>query len=104
MWRISLLDEGVSNITPADSESAMMPKLGSMCITKGFPNNIYECETMSQLIQFYRATMRYPCMSTWCKAITADYFKGCPGLTADCFRHFIKVVEETKMNHMDQQR
>ena len=40
MWRIYLLAEGVSNIIPAYSDGSMMPDLGSMPITKGFPNNI----------------------------------------------------------------
>ena len=59
---------------------------------------------MGQLIQFYHATMGYPCTPTWCKAIITGYFKGCPGLTAACVRRFIKVVEETEMVHMDQQQ
>ena len=48
--------------------------------------------------------MGYPCTSTWCKDITTGYFKGWPGLTAARVRRFIKVVEETEMGHMDQQR
>ena len=104
MWRISLLDEGVANIIPAYSDGAMIPELGSMHITKGFSNNIYEYETTGQLIQFYHATMGYHCTYTWCKAITAGYFKGWPGLTAARVRRFIKIVEENEMVHMDQQR
>ena len=95
MWRIYLLDEGVSNIIPAYSDGAMMPELGSMPITKGFSNNIYECEITGQLIQLYHETMGHPCMFTLCKAITEDYFKGCPGLTVVRVRRFMKVVEET---------
>ena len=64
MWCISFIDEGVSNIIPAYNYGAMMQELGSMPITEGFYNNIYECETTSQLIQFYHATMGYPCTST----------------------------------------
>ena len=75
IWRISLIDEGVSNIIPAYSYGSMIPELGYMPITEGFSNNIYECETMGQLVQFYHATMGYPCTSTWCKAITVGYFK-----------------------------
>ena len=93
MWRISLLDELVSNIVPDNNDGAMMPELVSMPIPEGFSNNIYECETTGHLIQFYRATMGYPCTSTWCKDITAGYFKGCSGLTAARARRFIKVVE-----------
>ena len=53
MWRIPILDEGVSNIIPAYSDGAMMPELVSMPITEGFSNNIYECETTGQIIYLY---------------------------------------------------
>ena len=43
-------------------------------------------------------------MSTWCKAITAGYFKVWPELTAARIRRFIKVVKGTEIGHMDQQR
>ena len=43
MWRISLFGEGVSNIIPAYSDGAMMPKLGATPIIEDFSNNIYEC-------------------------------------------------------------
>ena len=99
MWRIYLVDEGVSNIITDYSDGPIMPELVSMPII-----SIYEFETPGQLIQFYHATMGYPCTSTWCKAIIAGYFKGCTGFTAARFRRFIKVVEETDMGHMDQQR
>ena len=71
MLLISFLYERVYEIIPDYSDGAMMPELGSRPITEGFSNNIYECETTGQLIQFYHATMGYPCASTWCKAITA---------------------------------
>ena len=67
-------------------------------------NSIYECENTTQLIEFYHATLSYPAVSTWCKAITAGYFQGWPGLTAKRVRRFIKVSDETEMRHMDQQR
>ena len=102
MGCISLLDEGVPNSIPAYSDGDMMPYLGVTPIIKDFSNNIYECETTSQLIQLYHAKMGYPCTSTCCKAITAGYFKGWPGLTASCVRRFIKIAEETEMVHMDQ--
>ena len=104
MWRISLLNEGLSNIITAYSDGAMIPELGSMPITEGFSKKMYECETTGQLIQFYHATMGYPWTSTWCKAITAGYFKVWLGLTASRVRRFIKVVEETEMDHMYQQQ
>ena len=48
--------------------------------------------------------MGYPCTPTWCKATTIGYFKGYPGLNEARVRCFIKVLEETEMGHMDQQR
>ena len=104
MWRISLLYEVVANIIPYYSDGAMIPELLSMPITEGFSNDIYECETTGQLIQFYYAKMGYPCTSTWCKAITALYFIGWTGLTATLVYCFINVVEETEIGHMYQQQ
>ena len=82
----------------------MIPELGATPKIEGFSNNIYECETTGKLRQFYHAAMGYPCTSTWCKSITVGYFKGCPGLTEAHVHRFIKVVEETEMGHMDEQR
>ena len=101
MWRISLTPDGGNNIIPEDdieniTTNVPMPKF--------FANSIYECETTGQLITFYHATMGYPVVSTWCKAIDAGYFRGWPGLTSKRVRKFIKVVSETKMGHMDQRR
>ena len=76
MWSIPLIDKRVSKILSAYSDGAIMPKLGAMPITEGLSNNVYECETMGRLIQFYHSTMGYPCTSTWCKSITLGYFKG----------------------------
>jgi hypothetical protein len=100
MWRISLLGDGGSNIIPDDddnfAEEVTMPSF--------IANGIYECNNTDQLIQFYHATMGYPVISTWCKAIDAGYFRGWPSLTSKRARRFIKVVEETEMGHMDQRR
>ena len=93
MWRISPLDEGLSNIISDYSDGATMPYLGAIPITEGFSNNIYECETTGQIIQFYHAKMGHPCTSTWCKSTTTGYFKKWPGLTAARVCRFIKVVE-----------
>ena len=82
----------------------MMPELGAMPIIEGFSRNIYECETTGRIIQFYHETMRYPCTSTWCKYITIGYFNVCTGFNAARIRCFIKVVDETEMGNMDQQR
>ena len=48
--------------------------------------------------------MASPVVSTWCKAIDADYFQGCPSLTSKRVREHIKVVDQTEMGHMDQRR
>ena len=60
MWRISFLDEVVSNIIPAYSDGAMMTELGSTPIIEGFSNIIYECEITGQLIKLYHAKIGYP--------------------------------------------
>ena len=99
MWRISLTDDGTNNIIPDDVSIKDQVEMPSF-----FANSIYECENTNQLIQFYHATMGFPAVSTWCKAIDAGYFKGWPGLTSKRVRRFIKIVEETEMGHMDQRR
>ena len=70
MWRISLLSNGGNNIIPNDdddfSKEVTMPEF--------LANGIYECDNTDQLIQYYHATMGYPVISTWCKAIDAGYF------------------------------
>ena len=60
--------------------------------------------TTVQLVQLYHTKMGYPCMSIWCRAITARYFKGWQGFTEASVRRFINSVEETEMGHMDQER
>ena len=67
MWSISLQDSESNNvISDNDGANWKLPAL--------FANHIYECEILSQLIQFYHATMASPVVSTWCKAIDAVYF------------------------------
>ncbi|KAL7474374.1 LOW QUALITY PROTEIN: hypothetical protein ACHAW6_000349 [Cyclotella cf. meneghiniana] len=46
-------------------------------------NSIYECENTEQLINFYYATIGYPVISMWIKAIDKGYFQGWRGLTSD---------------------
>jgi len=99
MWRISLLPDGGNNIIPADEEEDFNTEVP---MPDFLANSIYECETTGQLIHFYHATMGFPVTSTWCKAIDAGYFRGWPDLTSKRVRHFIKVIEETEMGHMDQ--
>ena len=98
MWRVSLQDMGGSNILPAANCSTVDE---AMPFPKCLANSIYECENTTQLIEFYHATLAYPTLSTWCKAITARYFQGWPGLTAKRVRRFIQVSNETDMGHMD---
>ena len=101
MWRISLQDIGGSTSIPdPDSEQLDQP----LPFPKFLANNVYYCENTQQLIEFYHATLGYPVVSTWTKAISAGYFQGWPGLTSTRVRRFIKVSSDTDMGHMDQQR
>ena len=102
MWRISLLPDGGNNIILADDGTSDITS--EVIMPKFLANSIYECETTGQLIHFYHATMGYPVVSTWCKAIDAGYFRGWPSLTSKRVRKFIKVVSETEMGHMDQRK
>ncbi|KAL7475158.1 LOW QUALITY PROTEIN: hypothetical protein ACHAW6_001084, partial [Cyclotella cf. meneghiniana] len=75
LWRVPL-QSNENNIVPLDT-NIVLP-------TKSLPqsHSIYECENTHQLINFYYATMGYPAISTWCKAINRGYFRGWPGLTS----------------------
>jgi hypothetical protein len=65
---------------------------------------IYECQNTKQLINFYYATMGYPVISTWCKAIDKGYCKGWTDLTSERVRQFIKPSQASEQGHMDQKR
>ncbi|KAL7476782.1 hypothetical protein ACHAW6_002618 [Cyclotella cf. meneghiniana] len=67
-------------------------------------NSIYECKNTGQLIDFYYATMGYPVISMWIKAIDKGYFQGWRGLTSDHVRCFIKSSKQCEQGHMDQRR
>ena len=101
MWRVSLRDEGGSNIIPSDNCNNTG---GAMPFPKFLANNIYECKNITKLIKFYHATLGYPAISTWRKAIKFGYFQGWPGLTSNRVHQFIKVCDKTEKGHMDQQR
>jgi len=101
MWRINLIPDGGNTIIPDDDTSDIT---SDVKIPDFFANSIYECENLSQLITFYHATMGYPVVSTWCKAISAGYFQGWPSLTSKRVRKFIKTTSETEMGHMDQRK
>ena len=63
LWRVSLLADGSNSIVPADQNIVQSPTV----------NGIYECENTGDLIQFYYATMGYPVLSTWTKAILQPF-------------------------------
>ncbi|KAL7474692.1 hypothetical protein ACHAW6_000655 [Cyclotella cf. meneghiniana] len=65
-------------------------------------NSIYECKNTGQLINFYYATLGYPVISTWIKAIDKGYFQGWRGLTSDQVRCFINPNMQCEQGHMDQ--
>ncbi|EED89749.1 predicted protein [Thalassiosira pseudonana CCMP1335] len=94
LWRVSLLADGSNSIVPAEQDIVQSPTV----------NGIYECENTGDLIQFYYATMGYPVLSTWTKAIDKGYFRGWRGLTSDRVRRFIKPNEQCEQGHMDQRR
>jgi hypothetical protein len=99
LWCIFLIPDG-GNIVPSDQA------LVQLIFTQPQPqiNSNYECKNTSQLINFYYATMGYPVISTWIKAINKGYFRGWRGLTSDRVRRFIKPSEHSEQGHMDQQR
>ena len=70
LWRISLIPDGGNNIVPSDQA------LAQLILAQPQPqfNSIYECKNTGQLINFYYATMGYPVISTWIKAIDKGYF------------------------------
>ena len=102
IWRISLLPDGYNNIIPPNSN--IIDEEITQDIPTLLTNSIFECDNAYQLIQYYYATMGYPIISTWWKAIHSGYFQGCPRLTSEKVRHHIKVTTEKYMGHMEQQR
>ncbi|KAL7475994.1 hypothetical protein ACHAW6_007122, partial [Cyclotella cf. meneghiniana] len=79
LWRVSLHPDGGNTIVPTDQH--IIHQL--LIHTSPEINNIYECENTGQLINFYYATLGYPVISTWIKAIDKGYFRGWRGLTSD---------------------
>ncbi|KAL7479025.1 hypothetical protein ACHAW6_004770 [Cyclotella cf. meneghiniana] len=65
LWHISLLPDGGQNIIPQAASIKDIFKVP----TAHQALRIYECNNTSELINFYFATMGYPIISTWCKAI-----------------------------------
>eukprot|EP00804_Cyclotella_cryptica_P020406 CCRYP_012624-RA/>CCRYP_012624-RA protein AED:0.67 eAED:0.42 QI:0/0/0/0.75/0/0/4/0/921 len=65
---------GGNNIVPPDHAfTHSQPQANSIC----------ECSNTQQLIQFYYATMGYPVISTWIKAIDLGYCRGWRELTSN---------------------
>lgn len=100
LWRVSLHSDGSNRIVPADQNIIQH----MLALPPPEVNSIYECENTGQLINFYYATMGYPVISTWTKAIDKGYFRGWRGLTSDRVRRFIKPNEQCEQGHMDQRR
>jgi hypothetical protein len=98
LWRVSLLPEGGNHIIPTDQNIIQ----AMLAPTPFEVNSIYKCENTGQLINFYYATMGYPVISTWIKAIDKGYFRGWRGLTSDRVQRFIKPNEHCEQGHMDQ--
>ena len=92
LWQISLVPDSSNNIVPPDQE---------VTLSQPQANNLYECSNTQQLIQFYYATMGYPVISTWIKAIDLGYFRGWRGLTSSRVRRFIKPSAISELGHMD---
>ena len=102
LWRMSLLPDGGNNIVPSDAN--IIDDNSIPTIPPFLANSIFECTNTEHLIKYYHATMGYPVISTWGRAIDAGYFRGWPSLTSKRVRRHIKVTTETEMGHMDQQR
>ncbi|KAL7481609.1 hypothetical protein ACHAW6_007288 [Cyclotella cf. meneghiniana] len=95
LWQVSLQITDGHNTIPHDA-SIVSPTEPTQT------NSIYACENTRQLIIFYYATMGYPVVSTWCKAIDKGYLRGWNGLTSERIRCFIKPSEHNLMGHLDQ--
>jgi hypothetical protein len=70
LWQISLLPDGGNNVIPSTADIEDMFQTP----TTFNANNLYEGNNTNELINFYYATMGYPVISTWCKAINRGYF------------------------------
>ncbi|KAL7482665.1 hypothetical protein ACHAW6_012248, partial [Cyclotella cf. meneghiniana] len=91
----------------ASTEENIMPKDDTIIATTEptmQAHSIYECKNTDQHINFYYATMGYPALATWCKAIDKGYFRGWNGLTSKRVCRFIEPSEFHAMGHLDQWR
>ncbi|KAL7474807.1 hypothetical protein ACHAW6_000761 [Cyclotella cf. meneghiniana] len=83
LWRVSLIHDGSNRIVPPYKDITDLYSAPENNFANSAFHPIYECSNTNQLIQFYYATMGYPVISTWCKAIDMGYFRGWNGLTSD---------------------
>eukprot|EP00804_Cyclotella_cryptica_P013267 CCRYP_007042-RA/>CCRYP_007042-RA protein AED:0.32 eAED:0.32 QI:0/0/0/1/0/0.33/3/0/993 len=104
LWRISLIPDGDHTIFPPYSTVDDLYKTPGNIQALSAYQPIYECTNTNQLIYFHHATMGYPVISTWCKAIDKGYFRGWNGLTSDRVRKFIRPSTASEQGHMDQCR
>ncbi|KAL7483628.1 LOW QUALITY PROTEIN: hypothetical protein ACHAW6_009272 [Cyclotella cf. meneghiniana] len=95
---VSLLPDSGNNIIPPNQNMAH----STLAQHSTQVNSIYECENTSQFINFYYATMSYPVISMWTKAIDKGYLRGWNGLTSDHVRCFINPLNSNEQGYMDQ--
>ncbi|KAL7482174.1 hypothetical protein ACHAW6_007869 [Cyclotella cf. meneghiniana] len=104
LWRVSLIPEGSNNIVPTFNGIDDLYETTKHIQAHSVHQPIYKCTNTNQLINFYYATMGYPVISTWCKAINKGYFRGWNGLTSDRVQKFIKPSQAIEHGHMDQRQ
>jgi hypothetical protein len=60
--------------------------------------------TIAEQVAFYHATMFYPSVATWCKAIDAGFLTTWPALTSVQVRRHLPFAAPMIKGHLDQQR
>eukprot|EP00804_Cyclotella_cryptica_P023350 CCRYP_000480-RA/>CCRYP_000480-RA protein AED:0.37 eAED:0.37 QI:0/-1/0/1/-1/1/1/0/217 len=69
LWRVSFIPDGGNNIfRPYTTVNDLYETPSNIHALSAY-QPIYECTNTNQLMNFYHATMGYPVISTWCKAI-----------------------------------
>ncbi len=74
LWQVSLIPDGSNNIIPQHTNLSDLYETPENSHANSIHQPICECRNTKNLINFYYATMGYPVLSTWCKAINKDYF------------------------------
>ena len=90
IWLMPLLPDGNNNNIPPKNN--VMDESSTPKIPNFLNDIIFECGNKYQLIKYYHATMGYPVIFTLCKAIYAEYFRGCPSITSKIVCRHIKVT------------